>query len=74
MEIDEDGLHKKAKLFQGGEILNEEISDGFKKVSLVPMKAVQVNQFSFKNTDASEPSPIFKSREELKTNYMEKKK
>ena len=29
MEIDEDGSHKKAKLFQGGEILNEEIYDGF---------------------------------------------
>ena len=74
MDINEDGSHKKAKLFQGGEILNEEISDGFKKVALVPMKAVQVNQFSFKNIDNSEPSPIFKSREELKTSYMEKRK
>ena len=43
MEIDQDGSHKKAKLFQGGEIVNEEIFDGFKKVALVPMKAVQVN-------------------------------
>ena len=78
MELDEDGSHKKAKLLEGGEIVNDEISDGFKKVSLVPMKAVQVNQFSFKNVeggiDSSESSPVFKSKEELKASYMEKRK
>ena len=63
MEIDEDGSHKKAKLLQGGEVLNAEISDGLKKVSLIPVKAVQVNQFSFKGMDGSELSPIFKSKE-----------
>ena len=74
MEIDEDGSHKKAKLFQGGEIVNEEISYGFKKVALVPMKAVQVNQFYFKNIDGSESILMFNSKEELKANYMEKRK
>ena len=78
MELDEDGSHKKAKLLEGGEIVNDEISDGFKKVSLIPMKAVQVNQFSFKNVegdiDSSESSSIFKSKEELKASYMEKRK
>ena len=67
MELDEDGSHKKAKLLEGGEIVNDEISDGFKKVALIPMKAVQVNQFSFKNVeggiDGSESSPVFKSKE-----------
>ena len=74
MEIDQDGSHKKAKLFQGDEIVNEEISDGFKKVALVPMKAVQVNQFLFKSVDGSESSPVFKSKEELKSSYMERRK
>ena len=50
-------------MFQGGEILNEEISDGFKKVALVPMKVVQVNRFSFKSVDGSELNPVFKSKE-----------
>ena len=61
-------------MFQGGEIVNEEISDGFKKVALVPMKFVQVNRFSFKGVDGSELSPVFKSKEELKASYMEKRK
>ena len=59
-------------MLQGGEVLNAEISDGLKKVALVPVKAVQVNQFSFKGMDGSELCPIFKSKEELKSSYMEK--
>ena len=47
MDLNEDGSHKKAKLLEGGEIVNEEISDGFKRVALVPMKSMQVSQFSF---------------------------
>ena len=78
MELDEDGSHKKAKLLEGGEIVNDEISDGFKKVALIPMKTVQVNQLSFKNVegdvDSLESSLAFKSKEELKTSYMEKRK
>ena len=78
MELDEDGSHKKAKLLEGGEIVNEEIFDGFKKVVLVPMKVVHVNQFSFNNveggTDSLESIPVFKSKEELKASYMEKRK
>ena len=44
---------KKSKLFQGGGVSSEEISDDFKKVSLVPTKVVQINQFSFKSLDGS---------------------
>ena len=72
MEVDEHGSHKKAKLLQVGGVSSEEISDDFKRVSLVPTKSVQVNQFSFKSVDNSESSPIFKSNEEVKANYMEK--
>ena len=36
------------------------------------MKAVQVNQFSFKSVDGLELSLVFKSKEELKASYMEK--
>ena len=63
MELDEDGSHKKANLSHGGGISNEDISDDFKKVSLVPTKAVQINQFSFKSVDGSESSSTFKSKE-----------
>ena len=63
MEVDEDGSHKKAKLLEGVEMVNEEVSGGFKRVSLIPMKTVQVNQLSFKNVegdvDSSESSPVF---------------
>jgi len=42
------------------------------------MMTVQVNQFSFKglegNVDSPDSSPLFKSKEELKTSYMEKRK
>ena len=31
MEVDEDGSHKRAKLLEGGEMVNEEVSDGFKR-------------------------------------------
>ena len=48
--------------------------DDFKRVALVPTKSVQVNQFSFKSVDSSEPSSIFKSKEELRASYMEKRK
>ena len=48
--------------------------DDFKRVALVPTKSVQVNQFSFKSVDGSESSPIFKSKEEIKASYMEKRK
>ena len=74
MEMDEDGSHKKAKLLQVGGVSSEEISDDFKRVALVPTKSVEINQFSFKDVDSSEPSLIFKSKEELKASYMEKRK
>ena len=74
MELDEDESQKKAKLSQGGGISSEEISDDFKKVALVPTKVVQINQFSFKSVDGSESSPTFKSKEEIKASYMEKRK
>ena len=74
MELDEDGSHKKDKLFQGGGISSEDISDDFNRVALVPTKSVQVNQFYFKSVDGSESSPIFKSKEALKASYMEKQK
>ena len=78
MDVDEEGPHKRAKLFESGEIVDEEVSDGSKRVSLVPMKAVQVSQFSFENVegdvDSSESCHVFKSKEELKTSYMEKRK
>ena len=63
MEVGEYGLHIKARLLQVGGVSSEEISDDFKRVTLVPMKSVQVNQFSFKSVDNSESSPIFKSKE-----------
>ena len=50
MDVDEEGPHKKAKLLQSGEIVDDEVSDGSKRGSLVPLKAVQVSQFSFKNS------------------------
>ena len=74
MEVDEDGSHKKAKVFQVGGVLGDEILDDFKRVALVPTKSVKVNQFSFKDVDSSEPSSIFKSKEEIKASYMEKRK
>ena len=78
MEVDEVASHKKATLLEGGGIADEEVFDVFKKISLVPMKTVQVNQFSFKglegDVDSSDSSPVFKSKEELKTSYMEKRK
>ena len=43
MEVDEDGSHKKAKLFQVSGVLSEEISNDFKRVALVLTKSVQVN-------------------------------
>ena len=71
MDVDEDGPHKKAKLLESGEIADEEVSDGSKRVALVPMKAVQVSQFSFKNVegdvDSSELCHVFKPKEELKS-------
>ena len=50
MDVDEEGPHKRTKLLQSGEIIYEEVSDGSKRVALVPLKAVQVSQFSFKST------------------------
>ena len=81
MDVDEDGPHKKAKLLKSGEIVDEEVSDGSKRVALVPMKAVQVSKFSFKNVegdvDSSELCHVFKSKEDLKedlkASYMEKR-
>ena len=40
MEIDEDGSHKKAKLFQDDKVLSEVILDDLKRVALVPTKSV----------------------------------
>ena len=78
MEVDDEASHKKAKLLEDSEIVDDEVSGVFKNVSLVPMKTVQVNQFSFKglegNVDNLDSSPLFKSKEELKTSYMEKRK
>ena len=78
MEVDEEASHKKARLLGGGETVDEEVSDVFKKVASVPMKTVQVNQFSFKDlegdVDSAEANPLFKSKEELKASYMEKRK
>ena len=78
MEVDDEASHKKAKMLEGSEIVDDEVSGVFKNVSLVPMKTVQVNQFSFKglegNVDSPDSSPLFKSKDELKTNYMEKRK
>ena len=51
MQIDEDGSHKKAKLFQDDKVLSEIISDDLKRVALVPTKSVQVSQFSFEGVD-----------------------
>ena len=61
-------------MIQGGGGSSEEIFDDFKKVAIVPTKAVQINQFSFKSVDGLESSPTFKSKEELKASYMEKRK
>ena len=74
MEVDEDGSHKKPKYFQDGGVLSEDISDDFKRVALVPTKSVQVNQFSFEGVDNTKSSPVFKSKEELMTSYVEKQK
>ena len=78
MEVDEEGPRKKAKLLQSGEIVDEEVSDGSKRGALVSLKAVQVSQFSFKSTegdvDSSELCHVFKSKEDLKASYMEKRK
>ena len=38
------------------------------------MKVVQVNKFLFKSVDGSESSPVFRSKEELKASYMERRK
>ena len=51
MDVDEEGPRKKAKLLQSGEIVDEEVSDGSKRGALVPLKAVQISQVSFKNTE-----------------------
>ena len=51
MQIDEDGSHKKAKLFQDDKVLSEIISDDLKRIALVPTKSVQVSQFSFEGVD-----------------------
>ena len=40
MEVYEDGSHKKAKFFQVGGVLSEEISEDLKRVALVPTKFV----------------------------------
>ena len=40
MQIDEDGSHKKAKLFQDDKFVSEIILDGLKRVGLVPTKSV----------------------------------
>ena len=74
MEIDEDGPHKKAKLFQDDKMLSEVISDDLKGISLVPTKSVQVSQFSFESVDNTESGPIFKSKEEIMASYMEKQR
>ena len=74
MEIDEDDSHKKAKLFQDDKVLSEVISDDLKRVSLVPTKSVQVSQFSFESVDNTKSGPVFKSKEELMTSYVEKQK
>ena len=78
MDVDEEGPHKRTKLLQIGEIIDEEVSDGSKRGALVPLKAVQVSQFSFKSTegdvDSSELCHVFKSKEDLKPSYMEKRK
>ena len=47
MEIDENGSHKRAKLFQDDKILSEVISDDLKKVALVPTKSVIRPSFQF---------------------------
>ena len=74
MEIDEDISHKKAKLSQDDKILSEVISSELKRVALVPKKSVQVNQFSFESVDNTESGPVFKSKEEFMTSYMEKQR
>ena len=51
MDVDEEGPHKKAKLLGSGEIVDEEVSDGSKRGAQVPLKVVQVSQFSFKNAE-----------------------
>ena len=40
MEVDEEASHKKARLLGGGETVEEEVSDAFRKAALVPVKTV----------------------------------
>ena len=78
MEVDEETSRKKAKLLEGGDMVDEEMPSVSKKVALVPIKTVQVSQFSFKGSEGDvnspESGPLFKSKEELKTSYLEKRK
>ena len=62
MQIDEDGSHKKAKLFQDDKYLSEIISDDLKRVALVPTKSVHVSQFYFEGVDNTESGPFCKSK------------
>ena len=41
---------------------------------MVPTKSVQVSQFSFEGVDNTESGPVFQSKEELMTSYVEKQK
>ena len=76
--MEEETSHKKARLLVGGEIVDEGASGVFKKAALVPLKTVQVSQFSFRDSEGDgnspESGPLFKSKEELKTSYLEKRK
>ena len=78
MDVDEEGPRKKAKLFQIGEIVDKEVPDGSKRDALVLLKAVQISQVSFKDAEDDVGSPelchVFKSKEDLKASYMEKRK
>ena len=61
-------------MFQDDKSLSKVISDDLKRVVLVPTKAIQVNQFSFKGVDNLESIPVFKSKEDLMRSYVEKQK
>ena len=74
MEIDEDSSHKKTKIYQDDKISSEVVSDELKRVALIPKKSVQMNQFSFESVDNAEPGPVFKSKEEFMTSYVEKQR
>ena len=41
---------------------------------MVPTKSVQVSQFYFESVDNTKSGPVFKSKEELMTSYVEKQK